>query len=111
MEFLQIITLPILKALCLTLILELLSLVIQREKNYKIYLICVEVNLVTNLTMNILLTKFWQYYSIILWVSEISVVFIEGAFYSFVYKKYLKGVKVAFICNLISFLIPYIFNL
>ncbi len=98
---------PLLKALALTITVELLALLIQRQKGFKIYFICILLNAVTNLTMNLTLHYFWQYYHLLLVCFEIAVVFIEGFAYGFLCKKWLKGIIVSLVCNLLSWFACY----
>lgn len=101
-------TLQNVKALVLTVVLELLVLALFREKNLIIYLALIIVNCVTNLTMNFLLSLYFEYYAILLTICEIAVVFIESAVYLIFYKNFLRSIRFAFCANLVSWLASYI---
>lgn len=105
----------LLKTLLLTIIVEILFLFIQKEKDYKVYIICIIMNIITNLSFNIgnryLPVENYNLYIILL---EILIVIIEGFIYFLHIRKPLKAFRLAFICNLASYLIgillsPYLY--
>lgn len=95
----------LLKALLTTIVVEELCLVIQKQKSYKPYLLCLGMNIVTNLTMNVFLQYLSAHYHLCLLIFEILVVMIEGLLYRILEKNLLKSLRISFVCNLGSFLI------
>ena len=106
---------PLLKALVLTLIIELLTLILLKEKKVKVLLYAACVNCFTNLTMNIILQYFPNsLYYLSVFVAEIIVIILETLLYFLVLKDIKKSIKYSFICNVLSYfigfaLIPYIY--
>ncbi len=100
-------------ALILTLFIETIMLFILRYKDYRIYLLAILMNLITNLPLNFILTyyPFETYigYFIVGIILEIFILFIESFFYLFYFKNYKKALKVSLLLNLTSFLIGLVF--
>lgn len=98
--------LPILlRALIVTITIEIIFLFFQREKGIKIYLTCFIMNIFTNITMNILLQYFSNNYYNLLIIFEILVFLIEGFIYAFIKKSIPKGLRISFISNVASLII------
>ena len=98
-----------LTALLMTLCLETLSMVLQRVKKVKLYLVLIITNIVTNLTMNYLLYYVSLVnYNKVLILFEIGVVFIEALVFNIVVKDYKKSLRISFINNIISWLGAYL---
>lgn len=96
-------------ALFMTLCLEILSMILQRVKNIKLYLVLIIANIVTNLTMNYCLYYVSHLnYNKILLIFEISVVFIEAFVFNIIVKDYKKSLRISFINNIISWLGAYL---
>lgn len=93
---------PILiKALIITIIVEEICLLLQRQKSYKIYLLCFFMNIIINVSMNIIL-QLVDYYFLYLIIFEIVVFVIEGLCYAIFKKSVKKGLLISFICNVCS---------
>lgn len=95
----------LLKALLITLVVEEICLALQRQKSYKTYLLCLGMNIVTNLTMNVFLQYLSAHYHLCLLMFEILVVWIEGLLYCIVEKNLCKSLRISLVCNLASFLV------
>ncbi|GEM_PF-5032474 len=52
-ESLEILIFFIVEALIITIIIELLMLFVQREKNYRVYLFSILINVITNVSLNV----------------------------------------------------------
>ena len=88
----------ILDALLMTLMLEVLSMVLQRIKNVKLYFVLIVTNIFTNVLMNFALYYIPRsYYNLVLVLFEISVVFIEGLIFNLLIKNYKKSFRISFI--------------
>lgn len=106
----QIIIYFILKALLITIIIELLVLVVLREKNYKVYILSVFLNLFTNLSLNVGIQFVNpKSYFLVVGILEVLIVLIEACGYNIIYKNYKKSLQVAVSCNIMSFLLGFIF--
>ena len=90
-----------LDALLMTLVIELGMLLILRKKDYKIYLLSLIMNIVTNLSLNYYLEntifKPFLVYIVVVGILEITVLFVE----TFVYMIYCKKFKESFITSLL----------
>lgn len=98
----------LIKALLITIIVEELFLLIQKEKNYKIYLGCLIINIVTNVTMNIALQYLANNYYLFLIILEVMVVLIEALGYFIINKNILKSLRLALVCNVVSLIIGFL---
>lgn len=102
----QIFFFLILKALILTIVIELIVLLILRERNYKIYLLSIIINIITNVSLNIYVQFIdVRYYYLIITFLEILIVIIEAIGYNLIYKDYKKSLLIAFLCNIASYLL------
>ena len=102
----QIFFFLILKALILTIVIELIVLLILRERNYKIYLLSIIINIITNVSLNIYVQFIdVRYYYLIITFLEILIVIIEAIGYTLIYKDYKKSLLIAFLCNIASYLL------
>lgn len=104
----------LIKALILTIVLELLALLIQKEKKFFVYLVCIIMNIATNISMNFIIQGIpSSKYHIIVLGLEIIVVLIEFMIYLVLLKNKKIAFKRALICNLFSYigglLIPFIY--
>ena len=99
----------ILKSLLLTIVFEELMLLVQKERNIKIYISCLVINILTNVSMNISLIVFVKYYVILLIIFEIVVLFIEALVYNWFKRDFLDSLKISFLCNFGSFIIGLLF--
>lgn len=101
-------------ALLMTIIIESSFLYFLKEKDYKVYLIEVILNVVTNLSLNYFLFKhtFDNYliYIIVVIILEILVFLIEAFIYFIYYKKMKRALLISFILNLSSFIIGLIIS-
>ena len=89
------------KALIITIITEELCLVILRERRLKVYIICLKMNILTNVSMNILLQYAHNYY-LSLVILEIIVFLVEGIIYFIVTRNLKLAILYALVCNLSS---------
>jgi hypothetical protein len=105
-ESLKILIFFIVEALIITIILELLMLLVQREKNYRVYLFSILINIITNVSLNIGI-QFVEpgYYYLVVTILEALIVLIEAASYFLIYKDFKKSLRISLVCNLTSFLI------
>ena len=92
------------KPLIITLASELLCLLVMKQKSYKIYLLCFCMNIITNLSLNIVLQHVENYY-LVLVLLEVAVVFIEAGGYYWIKRDVKKALFISVICNIISYLI------
>ena len=101
-------------ALILTLIIENLMLFILGYKDYRIYVLSIVINTITNLALNSFLLSYpfqtYLFYATICIILEILIFLIEGCFYMIYFKNFKKALKISFILNLTSFLIGLILN-
>lgn len=90
-----------LDALLMTLVIELGMLLILRKKDYKIYLLSLIMNIVTNLSLNYYLEntifKTLLIYIVVVGILEVTVLFVE----TFIYMIYYKKIKESFITSLL----------
>ena len=108
-EAYQILIYFILKALIITIITELLVLLVKREKNYRVYLLSIPINIITNISLNIGIQFInSESYYLIVGILEVIIVFIEASGYNLIYKDYKKSLRVAFLCNVASYLLGFI---
>jgi len=105
-EALKILIFFIAQALIATIIIELLMLLIQREKNYKIYLFSVLINVITNVSLNVGIQLVEpSYYYLAVTLSEAMIVLIEALSYFLICKDFKKSLRISLVCNLTSFLL------
>ncbi len=102
------------KALVITLIVELAMLHFFKEKDYKIYVLSALINTITNLSLNymILNIPFPQmfYYYLFVGILEVLIVFIEALAYMLYYKKFKKAFLISLTLNGTSFLVGLLIN-
>ncbi len=105
-EALKILIFFIVEALIITIVIELLMLLIQREKNYKIYLYSILINVITNVSLNVGI-QFVEpsYYYLVVSLSEVMIVLIEALAYFWLYKDFKKSLRISLVCNSASFLL------
>ena len=106
---------PLLKALLLTIIVELAVLIILKQYKIKLLISIIFTNIITNISMNVLI----QYlpnetYDLNVFLLEIVVFLIEMLVYYIVKKDFKKAFIYSLVCNLSSyiiglFLMPYIY--
>lgn len=94
--------------LLLTLSLEELMLIILKKNKY--ILPSFLINILTNLSLNGLMTLFdinnnLRVYISFIIISEVIIVFIEAFLYGIIENKFLKNLKISFLCNLFSYVI------
>lgn len=94
----------LLKALLTTIVIEELSLVLLKERNIKVYIACLVVNIITNITMNVAL-QFVENYYLSLIIFEMLVFLVEGTIYLLVTRKFSKAIIYSFVCNVLSWII------
>lgn len=105
----QIIIYFVLKALIITIISELLILLVQKESNYKIYLLSIVINIITNVSLNIGIQFINpKHYYLIVGLLEVLIVFIEAILYDFIYNDLKKSLRISCLCNIMSFLMGFI---
>ena len=104
MQSLSIFNIYLLKALLATIIVEELVLLILKEKKIKIYLICLIMNVITNVSLNILIHFVSNYYLFLI-VAEVVIFIIEAFVYYLVKKDIRKAILISLICNILSFII------
>lgn len=95
----------LLKALLITIISEELFLFIQKEKDKKLYFVCLITNIVTNLSLNMILQSASGNYYLWLVILEVVVVLVESLIYYLFTKRIGKSIRISLVCNLASFLI------
>lgn len=97
------------KALILTLIIETTILLILGFKSYKIYIICIITNIITNLSLNIILENVYfesfLLYAINVIILELFVLIIEAVVYYLYLKHIKKALFISLMLNSSSFLI------
>ena len=99
----------ILYALIITIVLELIGLFIQKQKNVKLYLLTIGINLISNTLMNICLYFIpSNYYNIVLLIFEVIVILIEAIIINILIKNKPKSLKISIVNNLISWFGSYI---
>ena len=87
-----------------TIIVEEIVLLVFREKQIKMYVACLIVNIITNLSLNIIL-QFSSNYYLMLVILEIAVVIIEGFVYYLIKKDWKMAIILALVCNIMSFVV------
>ena len=87
-----------------TIIVEEIVLLVFREKQIKMYVACLIVNIITNLSLNIILQFSSNYYSMLI-ILEITVVIIEGFVYYLIKKDWKMAIILALVCNIMSFVV------
>lgn len=108
-ESYQILIYFILKALIITIIIELLMLFVLGEKNYKIFLLSILINIITNISLNIGIQFINpQYFYVLVGILEVVIAFIEAAGYNLIYKDYKKSLRVSCLCNAASYLLGFV---
>lgn len=96
----------LIKALVLTIIIELFALLLQKEKKPLVYLMCIIMNIITNISMNLLIQSIPIHnYDIVVIGLEIIVLIIEYFGYSLVIKSKKVAFNRALLCNLLSYLV------
>lgn len=103
-----------LEALVLTILIEGITLVFLKVRDYKIYMISILLNICTNLSLNAFLLHYefkqmWLYVITVI-VLEVIIVFIETWGYWLYLKQYKKALSYASILNITSFSIGIIIN-
>jgi hypothetical protein len=102
----QVLICFIAQALIITIVIELLMLFLQREKNYKIYLFSVLINVITNVSLNVGIQLVEpSYYYLVVTLSEAMIVLIEALAYFWICKDFKKSLRISLVCNLTSFLL------
>ena len=101
--------LEVLKNYLLTVLLEMIVLMIFREKRIKVYIASIIINSLTNVPLNLFLLTYhfcndW-YYIITLISLELIIIVIEVLLYYFVIKDKKRSIIYGVFCNLYSFLI------
>ena len=98
-----------LDALLMTLVIELGMLLILRKKDYKIYLLSLIMNIVTNLSLNYYLEntifKTLLIYIVVVGILEITVLFVETFIYMIYYKKFKESFITSLLLNSTSFIL------
>jgi hypothetical protein len=93
-------------ALVITIVVEFVVIKIFRKYGKKIIFLSIGINIVTNLTMNYLLTRvFFNEYNKYLIIFELLIVLIEAAVYFIVIKNFNESLKLSAICNAASLII------
>ncbi len=94
------------KALILTLIIEILVIFILREKKPVIYITCFITNIITNLTFNSVTPLLpFNNYQIYIILFEILIVIVEAIVYLIVTKKFIKSIIYSFAANTLSYIL------
>ncbi|MDE6661152.1 MAG: hypothetical protein K2J93_04975 [Anaeroplasmataceae bacterium] len=105
MELIKYLAFP----LVLTLLIETIVLVILKERRIKVYVVSIIMNIITNITLNLigyhLVIKSIWLYDIIVIVLEALIWFLEGIGYYLVLKNKRKAVFYTLTCNVNSFLL------
>ena len=87
-----------------TIIIEEICLFLLKERKIKIYIICLITNILTNVTMNLLLQCVSNYYLHMI-VFEVIVFLIEVSVYYLLTKNVNKSLKYSLVCNMSSLII------
>jgi len=102
------------KALVITLIVELSMLYFFKEKDYKVYVLSALINVITNLSLNYMILNIdftkMVYYYLFVGILEVIIVFIEALAYMLYYKKFKKAFLISLILNSTSFLVGLFIN-
>ena len=91
-------------ALLITILSEELVLLIMNVKDSRLYLSLLIINIITNLSMNIIL-QFVSNYYLWLYILEVCVFIIEGLVYYLITKDIKKAIIISLSCNLLSYII------
>ncbi len=91
-------------ALLITVLSEELVLLIMNVKDSRLYLSLLIINIITNLSMNIILQYVSNYY-LWLYILEVCVFIIEGLVYLLITNDIKKAIIISLICNVCSYLI------
>lgn len=91
-------------ALLITILSEELVLLIMNVKDSRLYLSLLIINIITNLSMNIIL-QFVSNYYLWLYILEVCVFIIEGLVYLLITKDIKKAIIISLVCNVCSYLI------
>ena len=91
-------------ALLITILSEELVLLIMNVKDSRLYLSLLIINIITNLSMNIILQFVSDYY-LWLYILEVCVFIIEGLVYLLITKDIKKAIIISLVCNVCSYLI------
>ncbi|MFA5037983.1 MAG: hypothetical protein WC479_12500 [Candidatus Izemoplasmatales bacterium] len=98
------------KALLLTIVIEITVLFLMKEKNKKIYLASIIINIFTNISLNLIIPIIpANYYDIIVLGLEIVIVIIEFFLYLLLFKNPKQAIKISFFCNFFSYVLGLIF--
>lgn len=98
----------LLKALLITIIVEELCLLCQKEKNYKMYIGCFLINMITNVSMNLALQYLGNNYYLWLIIFEVIVVLVEMLGYFIINRNILKSLRISLICNVASVVLGFL---
>ena len=91
-------------ALLITILSEELVLLIMNVKDSRLYLSLLIINIITNLSMNIIL-QFVSNYYLWLYILEVCVFIIEGLVYLLITNDIKKAIIISLVCNVCSYLI------
>ncbi|MGD9605372.1 MAG: hypothetical protein AB7V00_04390 [Bacilli bacterium] len=101
----QLISITLLKALAITLVCEL-TVALLFKVNKKFLLVCFMTNIITNVSMNIIILKVNPvHYHLFVVLLEIITIFIEFCIYLLFLKQFKKAFLLSLIANLASYLI------
>lgn len=115
MTYFITITDHMMKALYLTLFIELSIILLLKVRNLKFIMIAILVNIITNLSMNMLLNRIENHHDDwILFGFEITIILVEAMIYYLILKDFRKAFIISLVCNLSSYLlglilIPFIY--
>lgn len=94
------------KALILTVVIELFLLKLLKEKDYKVYGLSLMMNVVTNLSLNRIIQHLSFSHFYLYWVAiialEIGVVLVEACGYFILYKTIKKSILISLFLNFVS---------
>lgn len=99
----------LLKYALVTVLVEEGCLIIQRPKSHITYILCLIMNVITNMTMNVVLQLFSENYYLYLIIFEMLVVVVEGLLYHIFEKDINKSFRISLICNIGSFVFGMLF--
>lgn len=97
--------LPEIYALIITLVVEEVILLILREKNIKVFILCFFLNILTNPMMNLGLGLVSNYYYLWLGLAEVIVFIIEALIYYLLTNDFKRSIVISLACNLGSLII------
>lgn len=92
----------------LTSIIELITLILLKVNDNKIYIVSIIINLFTNVTINILFGFVIDYTFINIIISEFIIFLIESFIYYLINRNFRLAFWYSFFCNLFSFIAGYI---